>query len=168
MFFSSPRLWTVESIWVLTRKEVSVFIRVRDGDKSCEYLHIHHVSFSTHLEAIFISCIRIFSLGKSKLCESRFEVSSFFVWKSSYEQQIPCLDVPGFPMGWPQSSFAVLFCMTVLPALQAPRKSTAGWSLNCSCVFLSPSVPSSSYPLFSSLLLLLLSRFSHVRLCATP
>ena len=78
MFFSSPRLWTVESIWVLTQKEVSVFIRVRDGGKSCEYLHIHYFSFSTHLEAIFISCIRIFSPGKSKPCESRLEVSSFF------------------------------------------------------------------------------------------
>lgn len=55
-------------------------------------------------------------------------------------------------MGWPpQSAFAVLFHITVLPALQAPRNSTAGWSLNCPCVFLSPSVPSSTYPLFSPL-----------------
>lgn len=73
VFFSSPRLWTVESIWLLTQKEVSVFIRVRDEGKSCEYSHNFYFSFSTHLGAIFMSCIRIFSPGKSKLCESRLE-----------------------------------------------------------------------------------------------
>lgn len=73
MFFSPPRLWTVESIWLLTQKEVSVFIRVRDEGKSCEYSHRCYFSFSTHLGAIFMSCNRIFSPGKSKLCESRLE-----------------------------------------------------------------------------------------------
>ena len=129
---------------------MSVFIRVRDEGKSCEYSHSCYFSFSTHLGAIFMSCNRIFSPGKSKLCESRLDSLPSLLEKPRINNRLLALTFPSSQ--WVDlSSPLQSYCVTVLPALQAPKNSTAGCSLSCPCVFLSPSVPSSVYPLFSPL-----------------